>query len=124
MTPEDLNIPAVVLGAVLGFALGAILYHPKVFGRVWAEGSGVDLGGSPPVAAFILQVLALVALAMVIGLTATISALFTAIFAILAATFFVVSGGAFLRKSAGALLVDGGYVLGAGILMIVAQGIL
>lgn len=124
MEPEALNLPAVALGTIAGFVLGWVIYHPRVLGRVWAEGSGVEMGGAPPLAAFAGQILALLALALVIGMTATISYLGTAILAILAAALFVVSGGMFLKKSAGALVTDGLYVIGAGALMIVAQGIL
>lgn len=124
MNPASLNIPAVALGAVLAFALGFILYHPKVFGRAWAEGSGVDLGGSPPALAFVAQIAALAALSIVVGMTATVDFLGTAVLAIVAAALFVVSGGAFLKKSGAALAVDGGYIIGAGALMIAAQGIL
>ena len=124
MEAEALNIPAVVLGAALGFVLGMILYHPRVLGTIWANGSGVDLGGSPPVLAFLLQILGLASLAIVIGMTATVNFLGTAVLAILAAMFLVVSGGAFTGKSNGALLTDGLYIFGAGALMSVAQGIL
>ena len=126
MEAETLNIPAVLAGAVAAFFLGAVIYHPKVLGSTWAKGSGVDLEAESamPSLAFLFQILALVCLAIVIGMTATINFLGTAVLAILAALFFVVSGGAFLKKSAGALFVDGVYVAGAGILMIAAQGLL
>ncbi len=124
MEAEALNIPAVVAGAVAAFLAGWIIYHPRVFGTAWASGSGVDLGGSPPALAFIAQVIGLVALALFIGVTATISYLGTALLAILAAAALVVSGGAFLKKSGAALAVDGGYILLAGVLMIAAQGLL
>ena len=123
MEAEALNITAVIVGAVAAFLFGWIIYHPKVMGKTWAEGSGVELGGSPPAMAFLFQVLALVALAIVIGMTATISYLGTAVAAVLAAACFVMSGGAFTKKSTGAIVVDGVYVLGAGVCMIIAQGI-
>ena len=123
MEAEGLNILAVIVGAVAGFLFGWLIYHPHVLGRIWAEGSGVDLGGKPPALAFGTQALALVALAIVIGMTATVNFLGTALLAILAAALFVVSGGAFLKKSTGALVVEAVYILGAGALMIVAQGV-
>lgn len=123
MEAEALSITAVIVGAIAAFAFGSILYHPKVFGTIWAEGSGVTFDGAPPILAFVAQIAALIFLALVIGITATISFLWTAIFAILAAACFVVSGGAFTRKSTGALAVDGGYIVGSGVLMIIAQGI-
>ena len=124
MEAEALNITAVIVGAVAAFIYGAIIYHPRVLGTVWANGSGVSLDGDkPPALAFVLQILALAALAIVVGMTATVSFLGTALLAIAAAALFVVSGGAFQRRSTGALATDGLYVLGAGALMIVAQGI-
>jgi len=63
-------------------------------------------------------------LALAVGVTATTSALGTAILAILAAAAFVVSSGAFLKKSNFALAVDGGCVVGSGAIMILAQGLL
>ena len=124
--PETLNILAVIVGTIAAFLFGWLIYSPKVFGTKWAEGSGVELGAasSMPVFAMIAQLIALALLALVIGVTATISALGTAILAILAAAAFVVSSGAFLKKSNFALAVDGGYVVGSGVIMILAQGLL
>lgn len=124
MEAEALNIPAVAAGAVAAFLAGWIIYHPRVFGTAWAKGSGVDLDGSPPALAFVAQIVGLIALALVIGMTATISYLGTALLAILAAAAMVISGGAFLKKTGAALAVDGGYILIAGVLMIAAQGLL
>ena len=126
MEAEALNTTAVIVGAIVAFIVGAIVYHPKVLGTIWAKGSGVDLegGGSPPILAFALQAVALVCLALVIGITATISYLGTALLAIGAAICFVMSQGAFQKKTTGAMLVDGLYVFLAGAVMIVAQGAL
>ena len=124
MEAEALNIPAVIAGAVAGFAFGAVIYHPRVLGTVWANGSGVELDGKPPALAFALQILALLALAIVVGMTATVSFLGTAFLAILAAVLFVASSGVFQRKSMGAVMTDVIYIVGAGALMIVAQGVL
>lgn len=126
MEAEALNTTAVIVGAIAGFIFGWIIYHSKVLGAIWAKGSGVDLnsGDVPPVLAFGLQIGALICLALVIGLTATISYLGTALLAIAACVLFVVGGGAFSGKSMGAMLTDGLYVLGAGALMIVAQGVI
>lgn len=124
MDAEALNVPAVIAGAVAAFVAGWLIYHPRTFGRAWASGSGVDLGSSPPALAFLAQIIGLLALSIVVGMTATVSFLGTALLAILAAAALVVSGGAFVRKSGAALAVDGGYILLAGLLMIAAQGLL
>lgn len=124
MEAEALNMTAVIAGAVAGFVLGMILYHPRVLGTIWANGSGVELGGSPPILAFVMQILGLVALALVVGMTATINYLGTALLAIAAAALMMLGAGAFAGKSKGALAVEGLYVIGAGALMILAQGLL
>lgn len=121
---EPLNLPAVLLGTVAAFVWGMILYHPRVLGGVWARGSGIEPGGPPPVLAFVLQVLGLLALALVVGMTATISYLGTAVLAILAVALFVMAGGAFHRKSPAALAIEGLYAAVAGALMIVVQGVI
>ena len=124
MESETLNVPAVIAGAVAAFLAGWVIYHPRVLGKVWATGSRVDIGGSPPAVAFLAQIVGLIALAIVIGMTATINFLGTALIAILAAASLIVSGGAFLKKSSAALAIDGGYIVLAGVLMIAAQGLL
>ena len=124
MDAEALNITAVVVGAVAAFVFGWIIYHPKVLGRIWAEGSGVAPSNAPPVLAMVLQLLALLALALVLGTTATVNFLGTALLAIAAVALFIASGGAFTGKTTGAILVDVAYVWGAGALMIAAQGLL
>jgi hypothetical protein len=124
MEPDALNIPAIIIGAVAAFIFGALIYNPRVLGTIWANGSGVSLGDSPPKMAFPIQILAILTLALVVGITATIHFLGAAILTILAASLFVISSGIFLRKSSGALAIDGFYVIGAGALMIAVQGIL
>lgn len=122
---EPLNILAVIVGAVVAFLVGWLWYGPFLFGKKWAEGSGVELGTAQemPLFAMAMQMLALLLLSMVIGLTATQNALFTAILAILAAACFALSGGAFVKKSTYAMLTDFGYIVVAGIVMILCQGI-
>jgi len=124
MEAEALNVTAVVAGAVAAFLFGWVIYHPKVLGQIWAEGSGVEMTGSPPIMAMVLQALALLALATVVGMTATVNFLGTAVLAIAAVALFIASGGAFIGKSTGAILTDVAYALGAGVLMIAAQGLL
>lgn len=120
------NWLAVVVGAIAAFLLGWLVYSPILFIKGWAAGSGVDLddGSKPPVFAMLAQISALFLLALVVGITASSDALITAILAILAAAAFAVSNGAFCRKSSFAMAVDGGYVIAAGAVMILAQGLL
>lgn len=124
MEAEPLNATAAIAGAVAAFLFGAVLYHPRVLGRVWAEGSNVDLDGKSPMLAMVLQAAGLVVLASVVGLTATLNLLGTAVLAILAVALIVAASGAFARKSFGAIGTDFLFVIIAGVLMIAAQGLL
>jgi len=119
------NWLAVIAGTVVSFLIGWLWYSPKLFGTKWALGSGVDLGSADkmPVSAMLLQLIALFLLAIVVGITATTNSLFTAILAILAAAAFVVSSGAFVNKSRYALTTEFFYILLAGVLMILCQGL-
>ena len=116
----------VFAGTIAAFLVGWLWYSPKLFGTGWAAGSGVDLGSAQemPVFAMVSQLVGLFVLSLVVGITATTSALMTAILAILAAALFVLSAGSFVKKSGYALGVDFGYIVVAGALMILAQGLL
>ena len=122
----NVNWIAVIVGAVVAFLVGWLWYSPKLFGNGWAEGSGVDLGAAQemPVFAMVSQMVALLLLSTVIGITAGFEHLITAILAILAAACFVLSAGSFVKKSNYARGVDFGYIVVSGIVMIIVQGIL
>jgi hypothetical protein len=121
---EDVNWPAVLLGTALAFGLGMVWFGP-LFGRVWARGShGINPPARPPLAAMALQMLGTVALALVIGLTETRNDMVTALAAIAAVALLQGAGSLFSQKSPGAFLVDAGYPLAMGLLMILAQGVL
>ncbi|MGR3616029.1 MAG: DUF1761 domain-containing protein [Paracoccaceae bacterium] len=122
---EPLNWIAILTGTVAAFIAGWIYYSPKLLGRSWAAGSGVDPEppATPPLLPMAVQLIALFFLALVIGLTAQIEALGTAIAAILAGAALVMAQDLFSQKNTAATLIDGGYVVLAGVLMIAAQGI-
>lgn len=121
----NLNWIAVLVGTAAAFLFGWLWYSPALFGRRWAEGSGIspEPPEKLPAFAMLAQILALFLLALVIGATAATNALATATIAVLASAGFVVSGGAFINKSGFALMVDAGYIILAGAIMIVCQGI-
>lgn len=121
-----LNWLAVIVGAVLSFLAGWLWFSPMLFGVKWAEGSRVELGTADemPKLAMAAQGIALLLISTLIGLTAASGSLFTAIVAILGIAAFSVSIGAFVKKTNYALMVDGGYVIAFGIIMIVVQAIL
>ncbi len=124
METEPLNWLAVIVGTVVAFGAGW-LWYGKLFRDTWMVGSRLTPadGETMPMFAMLAQVAGLFLLALVIGVTATTSALGTAILAIFATAVLVVSGHAFSRKSMAAMMIDGGYIVVAGALMIVCQGI-
>ncbi|WP_085909978.1 DUF1761 family protein [Kiloniella majae] len=123
---ENINWIAVLAGTVVSFLLGWVWYSPLLFVEKWAEGSGVELGSidKMPVFAMVTQLLALLALSIVIAITASNNALFTALLAILAVALFIASTGSFVLKSTYAIMVDFFYILLAGTVMIAAQSLL
>lgn len=122
----NVNWLAVIAGTIAAFLVGWLWYSEKLFGKGWAAGSGVELGSADqmPVFAMVSQLVGLFVLALLVGVTATTNALMTAILGILAVALLNVSAGAFVRKSNYALGVDFGYLIIAGALMILAQGLL
>ncbi len=122
---DNINWLAVLVGTIAGFALGWLWYSPFLFGKKWAEGSGVQLGdaSSMPAAAMAVQLVATFFLALLVGVTAAQNALLTIILILLTLAGFVVSGGLFVRKSGFAVMVDGGFILAMGVVMILIQGI-
>lgn len=125
MESEALHWTAVLVGTVVAFFVGWLYFSPKMLGKTWAEGSRIspEPPETMPWMAMILQVVALFLLALVIGMTAQVNALFTAIVAILAGAGLVMAQDAFSQKSTAAVLIDGIYVVLAGAIMIVCQGI-
>lgn len=122
----NINWVAVIVGTVVTFLVGWAWYSPKLFGKRWAEGSGVSLNRPDklPLFAMVTQLAALFLLALVIGITAMTDALLTAILAILAVAMFTASMGGFVQKSSYAITVDFFYIVVAGAIMILCQGAL
>ncbi len=121
----DVNWLAVIVGAVVAFALGWLWYSPKLFGTKWAAGVGlsIDDGSGPPVAAMILQAIGTLLLAWVVGVTAANNALLTIILVMLAVVALMSAGGKFSQKSNYAIITETGFVVAMTIVMIVVQGI-
>lgn len=121
----ELSWIAIAAGTIISFLVGWVWYLPQVFGTIWAAGSRVELGSASemPVFAMVTQLVGLFFLAMVIGLTASMNMLGTAIFSILATATFVASQGGFVQKTTAAIAIDFGYIVISGVIMIGLQGI-
>lgn len=119
------NWAAVTVGTVAAFGLGMLWFSPRLFGQAWARGShDLQPPAVPPIAAMLVQFLATFALALVVGLTETTNALATAFTAIFAVALFVAGMDLFSQKSGKATMIDAGYVLASGAVMIFAQALL
>lgn len=122
---SNVNWLAVIIGAIVSFIIGWLWYSPILFGKKWAEGSGVELGtaSSMPVAAMVTQLVSTFFLALLVGVTAAQNALATIILIVLTIAGFVMSVGLFVKKSTFAVLVDGGFIVTMGVVMVIIQGI-
>lgn len=122
----EMNWLGVVAGTIIGFLIGWLWYSPILFGRKWAEGSGVELGtaSAMPIAAMATQLISTFLLAILIGITASQNALTTAILILVTLAGFVMSMGLFVKKSTYAVAVDGSFIVVMGIVMIIIQAIL
>lgn len=121
----NVNWLAVGIGTVASFMLGWAWYSPALFGKQWAAGAGVDLasGSEMPVAALAYQLLATFCLAWLIGITATHDALLTAILIIATIMLFIATNSMFVKKSMVAILIETGFVLAMGALMIIVHAL-
>ena len=122
---ESLNWLAIIVGTVLAFGLGMLWFSPAMFGKAWSAGShNLQPPEKPPMAAMAIMLAGTFLLALVVGMTAQTEALATAIVAILAAAVIVAGMDLFSQKSGKATLIDAGYIVAMGVLMIGAQGVL
>jgi hypothetical protein len=124
MDAANLNWVAVIVGTIAAFGLGMLWFSPRMFGKAWSAGShNLTPPGSPPILAMLLTFLALFLLALVVGMTETNQAIGTAIAAILAAALIVGGMDLFSQKSGKATLIDSGYIVASGVLMVLAQAV-
>ena len=125
MDPTPLNWLAVLVGTALAFGLGMLWFSPLIFGRAWSSGShNIQPPASPPIAAMVVQLLGTFALALVIGFTETTQAIGVALTAILATALLVAGMDLFSQKSGKATLIDAGYIVASGALMIASHAVL
>lgn len=119
------NWLAVGVGTVVAFLLGWLWYSPKLFGARWAAGVGVDIEGDQPmpVTPMAVQLLGNFLLAWVIGVTAAVNALLTAILIVLTIVAIVAANGMFAQKSGAAIGIECGFIVAMAMVMIVCQGI-
>ena len=121
----NVNWIAVVVGAVVAYALGALWYSDKMFGKQWREGSGTPVVANRPIAPSMLaQAVATFLLAWVIGVTETTNSLALAILVALTASILIKANGLFAGKTTFAIFVESSYVLVMAAVMIAAHAVL
>lgn len=123
---NGVNFVAVVVGAVAAFLLGWLWYSPILFGPKWAQGVGVEMGTADtmPAGAMVSQMLGLLLVSWLVGVTAASNALMTIVLAAIAFAVLGYAGGMFRKNSGYARMTDAGYLIASVIVMIVCQGIL
>jgi len=120
----NVNWTAVIVGAVVAYALGWLWYSPKMFGTKWMAGVGVSADDKTPMMhAMITQAVGTFLLAWVIGVTETTNSLVTAILITLTIAVLIKANGLFSGKSRYAVVTESGYVLAMVVIMIAAQAI-
>ena len=119
------NWLAVIVGFVVSFGLGWVWFSPKLFGKKWAEGNGLDPNGPDkmPMTAMVSQVVGTFLLAWVVGVTAKNDALLTIL--LITVTIVVLNGASsfFLNKNAYVRRTDAGFTVAMVVIMIICQGI-
>ena len=120
----NLNWTAVLAGTIAAYALGMIWFSPLLFGKGWSKGShNLQPPEQAPVGAMVIMFAATLLLALLIGMTETRDMLLTAIVGILACALTVAGMAMFSQKTTYATVVDAGYVVAMGVIMILAQAI-
>nr|TFG53051.1 MAG: DUF1761 domain-containing protein [Hyphomicrobiales bacterium] len=122
----NVNWLAVGVGTIASFMLGWLWYSPKLFGKKWAEGSGIELveGAAMPIAPLAFQLIATFLLAWLIAITASHNALLTAILILLTIACFVATNSMFIKKNNAAILIETSFVLAMGVVMIVVHALI
>ena len=122
---NNVNWLAVVVGFAVSFVLGWLWYSPRLFGKKWAEGVGIDMSQTAkmPAGAMIAQALGTFMLAWIVGVTATNDALLTIVLFVLTYIVLQIAGGLFTKKSTGAIAIDAGFILAMAVVMIISQGV-
>ena len=119
----DINWLATIVGFVLSFGLGMVWFSPKLFGKKWAEGVGVDPEGpgKPPVAGMAAQVIGTFLLAWTVGVTAANEALLTIILFTLTMVVLAGASNFFTGKNAYVRHTEGGFMVAMVVIMIICQ---
>ena len=120
----NVNWMAVVIGAIAAYALGALWYSQKVFGKKWMQGSHIpESAQKNMMPAMFAQGVATFLLAWVIGITAVHDMLMLAALIAVTIAAIVKAGGLFTGRSNYAIVVDSSFIVVMVVVMILAHAI-
>ncbi|PIR46296.1 MAG: twitching motility protein PilT [Candidatus Vogelbacteria bacterium CG10_big_fil_rev_8_21_14_0_10_45_14] len=121
----DVNWVAVIVGAVLAYALGGFWYSEKCFAKKWKAGIGTPAVLNMPMAPGMLtQAVGTFLLAWVIGVTETTGSLALAILIALSIATLIKANGFFGGKTKPAIFIETSFVLVMVIVMILVHAVL
>ena len=122
---QGVNWLAVIVGFFVSFLLGWLWFSPKLFGKKWALGVGVEMNedSKPAPLSMVLQASGTFLLAWLVGITAASNALLTILMIMLAFICLQAASGLFCKKSPYAIVVEAGYIFIMTLIMIVCQGV-
>lgn len=119
---QNVNWLAVVVGAVVAYALGWLWYGP-LFGKAWSTGLGISVPEKMPVGAMLLQAAGTFLLAWLFGVTAARDALWTIILVVLTIIALMAAGGLFSQRPARVIWIEIGYVFAMAVVLFLAQAV-
>ena len=122
---DGVNWLAVIVGFMAAYLLGWLWYSPKLFGKKWAEGVGIDMSGETemPAMAMFVQAVGTFLLSWLVGITAASNALLTIILIAVTLMTLMAAGSMYCKKPGSAIIIEMGYVFTMVVLMIICQGI-
>lgn len=122
---QGVNWLAVIAGFFVSFLLGWLWFSPKLFGKKWAIGVGVEMNedSKPAPLSMVLQASGTFLLAWLVGITAASNALLTILMVMLTFICLQAASGLFCKKSTYAIMVEAGYIFTMTLIMIVCQGV-
>ncbi len=117
------NWLAIVVAAVVSFALGWLWYSPKLFGTRWMEGVGVSFNEAEgySIPAMIAQAIGIFLFAWAGGVAMTGNGLLIFVLFVLALAFLMAAGGKFSQKRNDAIAIEVGYVISIAVVVVACQ---
>jgi hypothetical protein len=122
MDIASVNWLAVIVSFVAAFALGW-LWYGFLFQKPWAEGLGISPPDKMPVVAMAAQIAGTFLLAWILGIAAAGNAYATAVLVVLMVASLIAASGLYAQKPGNVIVIEAGYVLAMGVVILLVQAI-